>query len=535
MLKRYYDERLFRGETLRTLKGTQSGPIPRLHILATSFTTGGLCSFDSDGLRLDDGKETKFLRSSLLPISLAVAASSAFPPLFPPVELSRDTLDVKSEDLPWEEESLTDGGVFDNLGIRKFFHLHQSGELDADVLLVSDAGAGFDWQVTKRFRSLISRTVRTTDILMKRVGDFERAAVNEGPMDIGIPMLDCNIRKIVDHAGSGVLEQDIQAKVSRIRTDLDRFSREEVKALLEHGYGVARDSCSQLVTEAVFLGNQEPWIPKNFAKKAIKPEAVAKCLKAARVRRIGLWNPNDWASWLIGVLFVAAPAVVVVSLIFNAAILPGIFKSIVKYNVSINVQGIRNTRTDTLTPFRASSGQVNVGCDATANGEVEWTLPAESSLEGPVSAAWVNTDNLSSSSASPIFSAPPLVKAQGLIRGLSSQALPFGLRNCPGGGHGELVISGVYRAHSVQQTPVSVPLDGTFTSQPLIFTLPTSQDVSLRHINIAIKPENSKQEATSISFAVNSNEGNAGYRSDDGEFHATLAGTILTIAKARSR
>jgi len=49
MLKRYYDERLFRGETLRTLKDTQSGPIPRLHILATSFKLGAYAHLTAMG------------------------------------------------------------------------------------------------------------------------------------------------------------------------------------------------------------------------------------------------------------------------------------------------------------------------------------------------------------------------------------------------------------------------------------------------------------------------------------------------------
>jgi NTE family protein len=71
-------------------------------------------------------------------VSLArvVAASSAFPPVFPPLRLDHDAYRGKGT---VEYVTLTDGGVYDNLGINPL--LAERNALD--YIIVSDGGAPF--------------------------------------------------------------------------------------------------------------------------------------------------------------------------------------------------------------------------------------------------------------------------------------------------------------------------------------------------------------------------------------------------------
>jgi len=124
LLQRYYSAYLFKGRTLSSLEGaSEAASAPELHILATSMTTGDLYSFTKDGLWAERGQGPQLIRSGLLPLGIAVAASSAFPPLFPPVQISQEMLDATDAEMPYGPELLTDGGIFDNLGVRHFMSL----------------------------------------------------------------------------------------------------------------------------------------------------------------------------------------------------------------------------------------------------------------------------------------------------------------------------------------------------------------------------------------------------------------------------
>src|SRR6267142_5606048 len=170
LLEREYAQ-FFKGTTLQELTSSSGQSRPELHLLATSFTTGQLYSFSRDGLSTGDSGSGRIFRTGIIPLARAVAASSAFPPLFPPLVLTREMLGADVEDLPYDPEYLSDGGVYDNLGFEKFLHLQEDGTLSVEFLFISDAGARFDWDTKRRFWWIVSRTVRATDILMKRVAD----------------------------------------------------------------------------------------------------------------------------------------------------------------------------------------------------------------------------------------------------------------------------------------------------------------------------------------------------------------------------
>jgi hypothetical protein len=82
---------------------------------------------------------------------------------FPPVELNRKELDLAAADFPHERDYLTDGGIYDNLGIRKTRTAFTDRSNPAvQTLVISDASAAFDWDVGFRiflpsFRALCAR------------------------------------------------------------------------------------------------------------------------------------------------------------------------------------------------------------------------------------------------------------------------------------------------------------------------------------------------------------------------------------------
>jgi predicted acylesterase/phospholipase RssA len=102
---------------------------PQLHILATNVNEGCLCSFTRSGI-LDErrmpngGTRFESVPSALATISMAVTASSAFPGFFPPLQLTAH--DVGADEGRFPPHLFTDGGVYDNLGVRMFRHIQKS-------------------------------------------------------------------------------------------------------------------------------------------------------------------------------------------------------------------------------------------------------------------------------------------------------------------------------------------------------------------------------------------------------------------------
>jgi predicted acylesterase/phospholipase RssA len=119
---------------------------PRLFILATNLSEGCLCAFTRDGLlvqRRQPGEHFRFdrIHTGLATLPMAVTASSAFPPIFPPLEL--DGHDVGADPGRFGRLAFTDGGIYDNLGVRMFRCLEQSW-LAREVGLQADDFADAD-------------------------------------------------------------------------------------------------------------------------------------------------------------------------------------------------------------------------------------------------------------------------------------------------------------------------------------------------------------------------------------------------------
>ncbi len=136
MLEHYYERFLYGDTPLAQLP-----TVPRLHILATNLSEGCLCSFNQQGLLMQRrvaGRRDSFRRVSagLATVPMAVAVSSCFPGFFPPLELTG--WDIGEDVAEFSRQAFTDGGVYDNLGLRMFRHLEQAGMQHAAPLCRDD-------------------------------------------------------------------------------------------------------------------------------------------------------------------------------------------------------------------------------------------------------------------------------------------------------------------------------------------------------------------------------------------------------------
>src|SRR5262245_22732749 len=291
LLQREYD-RLLGGRRLGDL-----GAAPDLHLLATSLTTGALASFSRAGFWLDERREFREISTERLPISLAVTASSAFPPLFPPIRVDNQLLTVRRDDLPYAHY-LGDGGVYDNLGIHRLRLLAERDGLTFGTVVVSDAGARSDWVTDDPFTSPLTRNVRATDLLMSRVSHLDHESLRSGSWPNAVVV---SLHDIVPRTSApDALPPETQRSLATVRTDLDRFSDQEIRLLDRHGYEVAKYRLNA-------HGHPEP-AEANAGETAAQRErgSPARLLRAddeppledANRVRARAFSVTDWPSWL---------------------------------------------------------------------------------------------------------------------------------------------------------------------------------------------------------------------------------------------
>ncbi|MER9947182.1 patatin-like phospholipase family protein [Mesorhizobium sp. M0047] len=238
-----YDE-MFKGITLQDLPDT-----PQFVFNATNLQTGRLVRLMK--VRLADFSIGEIVRPKVR-LAVAVAASSAFPPVLSPVEI---TVDAKS----WVKRkgavhygdstytrtlSLTDGGAYDNLGLETVD--------DFNPVIVSDAGAPFGTEETAT-AFWPKQALRALDIatdqaraLRKRLLFAECAAEQRVPAFSGI---DCNP---TEYPAVQVLQADpaLTGRLARMRTRLDPFSDQEQAQLINWGWLMMDVAMRSYVTTA---------------------------------------------------------------------------------------------------------------------------------------------------------------------------------------------------------------------------------------------------------------------------------------------
>ncbi|MCC8936024.1 patatin-like phospholipase family protein [Bradyrhizobium sp. Arg68] len=306
-LEREYAKFLKPAAALADLGGLAPNSHPELHLLTTSLTTGELCSFSREGLHLwDRERDREPLDGSALSLARAVAASSAFPPLFPPVAISTEMLSTGHKGkLPREPEYLIDGGIFDNFGSELAGRLCKEGFVDVECILVSDAGASFNWDIKRDNWWILPRNVRSTNILMKRVTDM---TLSQPAADQPARLM-CSISAEVPESTPGVLPVGLQQLMSFVRTDLDDFS-DVGPWLTRHGYDVASHALEE---DGRFFRYLKRLPPKQFIGEewdGHRLQKHSKILKAAQRLKITVINFRDWAFYIAVIKFVLAASLV---------------------------------------------------------------------------------------------------------------------------------------------------------------------------------------------------------------------------------
>jgi predicted acylesterase/phospholipase RssA len=309
---------------------------PQLHILATNLSEGCLCSFNRTGLLLmrrgrgGQGLQVEQTRASLATVPMAVAASSAFPGFFPPLELSAAEAGAPGGE--FGRQSFTDGGVFDNLGVRMFHNLTKflgpdatrtdlvpmpgtSDSLKLDGVLISDVGKPISVQKDAQTPGGLIRTnIRATDILMDRVWQLENETFKGTPGFV--------FARVVEVVKPGedatAVHSEIQRRLPKIRTDLDRFSTLEIRSLVQHGYCVARKVCrARPDLFGADLPASAPWdplperqslppapagapVPDGPLRAGASVTSDARALQKSAIRRIWstLLDFRDWTSFI---------------------------------------------------------------------------------------------------------------------------------------------------------------------------------------------------------------------------------------------
>lgn len=177
-------------------------------------------------------------------LSIAIAASSAFPPVFSPVVLNLDPNEFRKTEFASlfgrvdlkKKVSLTDGGIYDNIGVHAIRNL--------EILLVSDAGSPLtSKEGMSVFRWIFHRTKRPVDIAVEQTRALRRRDVmrqlTETKTKTGaLWMIGTDMSKYPSGTPFKI-DGGWQPYFDAVRTRLNSFSDEEKARLVNWGYAQA--------------------------------------------------------------------------------------------------------------------------------------------------------------------------------------------------------------------------------------------------------------------------------------------------------
>jgi len=259
---------------------------PALYILATNLNDGSPCCFTAAGFAPSLDRIRNPIPSSDTPVALAVASSSALPVVFAPVEITDAKLRTAANELQGRTLFLTDGGVYDNLGVSALTRVLASEP--GTQRIACDASLAFDWSDLQRLwppQRAIQTAWRAYDIGSERVRENELRAVQHQP---GWAQL------LIGQTTAPGIDENVQRQLCFVRTDLDVFSAAEISALVQHGYFVARQQLSQVASLASWVTSTpaDAWdpIPRTGGRAVALDSTV---LYRSRYRRLRLFSIRD--------------------------------------------------------------------------------------------------------------------------------------------------------------------------------------------------------------------------------------------------
>ena len=249
-IQRAYDDLLFHGATLQKLPDT-----PRFVINATNVQSAVLWRFSKPYMR--DWRVGE-VRNPQIPLALAVAASSAFPPVLSPCEIDLKAYGCVFEpgsgvDLqmgPYTSKAvLTDGGVYDNLGLETAWKQYKT-------ILISDGGGHIgpepkphrDWaRHAFRVLEIIDNQVRSLRV-RQAIEQFRKGERAGGYWGIRTDIADFGL------ANSLPCPLDQTQAIAAVPTRLKKLEVADQERLINWGYAV----CDAAVRKYVDAGQPAP-------------------------------------------------------------------------------------------------------------------------------------------------------------------------------------------------------------------------------------------------------------------------------------
>jgi len=230
-----YRDHLFGKATLQDLPADHEGP--RFVINATNVQSKVLWRFSRPYM---GDYRVGLVKDPTTDLAVAVAASSAFPPFLSPAQLELDPSDfdpetpaVLTDDAYRSKVVLTDGGVYDNLGLETAWKSY-------DTILVSDGGGAVDDEAdperdwarhSYRILNLIDNQVRS--LRKRQVIDSYKQGVRKGTYwGIRTNIADYGLTNAMNCPFNRTLE--LAAVATRLKA-LDATLQERI---INWGYGV---------------------------------------------------------------------------------------------------------------------------------------------------------------------------------------------------------------------------------------------------------------------------------------------------------
>lgn len=233
LVRNYAKKLLTRTGESDSMKLSDLPQSPYFVFCATDVTFGVNWIFTREEL---GDHQTGYAKTEDWPLAVAVAASSCFPPIFGPIVLNLDPTKFKngSYDGPNRPSllshlNLSDGGVYDNLGIEPV-------DRGYETIIISDGGSPFAYV---RKSGPFGRILRYNSVIMRQVGALRKRIFFTGinrKLYSGAYVQIGSKEKPRGLGFLGYVTDEARERIASIRTDLDRFDEAEAKILENHGY-----------------------------------------------------------------------------------------------------------------------------------------------------------------------------------------------------------------------------------------------------------------------------------------------------------
>jgi len=260
---------------------------PRFVFCAANLETG--VSFELSARSIGD-YVLGYTEPGRFTVAEAVAASSSFPFAFPPLVRAVDVdaftggdpKAVASGFRPGPRVALTDGGVYDNMGLEPAWKTHAT-------VLVSDGGTPFEirarprtWLVPRLQRSF--QVVASQALAVRKrwlVAAYLRGVYGGAYWGLGTDRDEYRAPGAAEPAGYSGRVLD---RLRVVRTDLDRFSPTEQSVLMNHGWALAGAALARWGPDLVI--QVSPAAPPDPA--LLDPDAaLAALVRSDRIRLLG--------------------------------------------------------------------------------------------------------------------------------------------------------------------------------------------------------------------------------------------------------